>query len=79
MKITDLRCGREFIGDHVTTIPGGSSPSDEALEMYLGVTSSDKQYPYHKRPSAHKRVVLQRTPGKFFVIPIDKRFYKVEA
>ena len=79
MKVTDLRCGREFIGEHVTTIPGGSSPTDEALGMYLGISPQDKQYPYHKRPTAHKRVVLRHAPDKFFVIPVDKRFYKVET
>jgi hypothetical protein len=78
MKITDLRCGREFIGEHITNIPGGSVPEDDVLELYLGVKPTDSQYRQHKKPTTHKRAILQHAPGQFYVIPIDKRFYKVE-
>lgn len=79
MKITDLRCGREFIGEHVETIAGNSSPTDEQLALYLGVREGDSQYPHHKKPTTHKRVVLQESPNKFYVVPVNKKFYKVEA
>ena len=77
MKITDLRCGREFVGEHLGNIAGGATPSDEVLEQYLDVRPGDSQYEHHKKPTTHKRVVLQH-PGGYYVIPVNKKFYKVE-
>ena len=78
MKITDLRCGRELIGEYVETIPGGSQPSDEQLNRYLGVRPGDTQYEQHRRPTTHKRIVLEHAVGKFYVVTVNKKFYKVE-
>ena len=78
MKITDLRTGRTFEGEHVDTIPGGSQATDEQLEKYLGIGPQDKQYPYIRRATKHKRVVLLNKEGGYFVIPVDERFWKVE-
>lgn len=78
MKITDLRTGRVYEGDHVDTIPGGTQASDDQLETYLGVTPRDKQYPYIRRASKHKRMVLRQPGGQHFVIAVDERFWKIE-
>lgn len=79
MKITDLRCGRVLEGEYVETIAGNQQATDEQLQKYLGVSPEDKQYPYLRRASRHKRIVLKRTddPG-YYVVPIDERFWKVE-
>jgi hypothetical protein len=78
MKITDLRTGRIYEGEHVDTIPGGSQATDEQLDKYLGIGPSDKQYPYIKRATKHKRMVLLSEQGKYFVLAVDERFWKVE-
>lgn len=80
MKITDLRCGRVFEGDLVDKIPGGSAPTDDQLETYLGVTSDHKDYQQYKRPAQHQTFVLKRinTEG-YYVVPANKKFFKVEA
>lgn len=79
MKVTDLRCRREFVGEHVDTIPGNSAPTDEQLLKYLGVSSNDSQYNSLKKPTTHKRVVLQHSADKYFVITMNSKFYKAEA
>lgn len=80
MKITDLRCGRVFEGDFVDKIPGGTAPTDDQLETYLGITPEHKDYRNYKRPNQHKTAVLRRTDGKgYYVIPVNDKFYKVEA
>jgi hypothetical protein len=63
----------------VDTIPGNSQPTDEQLLKYLGVSSNDSQYESLKKPTTHKRVVLQHSPGKFYVITLNSKFYKAEA
>lgn len=79
MKITDLRCSRVFVGEHVDTIPGNSTPADEQLLKYLGVKPSDSQYESLKKPTTHKRVVLEHTLGQFYVITLNSKFYKAEV
>jgi len=78
MKITDLRTGNVFEGEHIDTIPGGSQATDYQLETYLGLGPLDKQYPYIKRATKHRREVLLNAEGKYFVIPVDERFWKIE-
>ncbi len=78
MKITDLRTGNVFEGEHIDTIPGGSQATDYQLETYLGLGPLDKQYPYIRRAAKHRREVLLNAEGKYFVIPVDERFWKIE-
>lgn len=78
MKITDLRTSRVFEGEHIDTIPGGSQATDYQLEAYLGLGPLDKQYPYIKRATKHKRMVLLQADGTYAVIPVDERFWEVE-
>lgn len=70
MKITDLRISRTYEGEHVCTIPGGSMPTDEQVELYLGEV--------HRETTRHKRIVLG-IAGKHMVFPINKKFFKVHA
>lgn len=69
MKITDLRISRVWEGEHVTTIPGGSMPTDEQVELYLGE--------HNRERTVHKRIVLN-VEGRFVVFPINKKFFKVQ-
>lgn len=78
MKITDLRCGRTFEGEYVETIAGNSQPTDAQLMLYLDVREGDSQYEQHRKPTTHKRVVLKHATG-YWVIPVNKKFYKVET
>lgn len=78
MKITDLRCGRVFEGEVVDAIAGNSQPTDEQLMKYLGVGPMDKSYLQYKKPQTHKRLVLQYDGDKYYVIPVNKKFYKAE-
>jgi len=79
MKITDLRCGRTFEGTHIETIAGNGTPTDEQLEKYLGVREGDSQYEKLKKPTVHKRIVIEHEPGRFYVITTNSKFYKVES
>ena len=80
MKITDLRCGRVMEGDLVDKIPGNQAMSDDQLETYLNITPDHKDYQHMKRPAVHKIAVLKRTDGKgYYVVPVNDKFYKVEA
>jgi hypothetical protein len=78
MKITDLRTGRIYEGDHIDTIPGGSQATDEQLDKYLGIGPLSKQYPYVRRAAKHKRMVLRDGQGNHFVLAVDERFWRVE-
>lgn len=80
MKIIDLRCGRVLEGELVDKIPGNNAMTDEQLEMYLNVTPDHKDYQHYKRPNAHKTAILRRENNKgYWVVPINEKFYKVEA
>lgn len=79
MKITDLRTSRDFVGEHVATIAGNSQPTDEQLQKFMKVSPGDTQYASHKRPMTHKRYVLEYAPEKYFVIPVNTKFFKVTA
>lgn len=70
MKITDLRISRTYEGEHVCTIPGGSTPTDEQVERFLGEE--------HREVTRHKRVVLN-IEGKHMAFPINRKFYKVHV
>lgn len=67
MKITDLRVSRVFEGEHVATVAGGSMPSETLVDEF-GV---------QPERTTHKRIVL-KTGDRFVVIPINKKFFKVE-
>lgn len=76
MKITDIRCGREFAGELVDTIPAQVIPSPLALMRYLGVSPGDSQYAAHRHPLPYDRLVLQHDKG-FWVVPSVPEFYEV--
>lgn len=78
MKITNLRTSHVFEGEHIDTIPGGSQMTNYQLKTYLNLGPLDKQYPYIKRATKHKRMVLLQADGTYAVIPTDERFWKVE-
>ena len=72
--------GRVMEGEFVDKVPGGKSMTDEQLETYLNVRPGDKDYHSLKRPATHRTAVLKRADGKgYYVVPVNKKFYKVEA
>ena len=80
MIVTDLRCGRQFIGDLVEEIPGGKALTDEQLKTYLDIEPDDEKYQQYKRPAKHRRMVLKRHIGQgYWLIPMNDSHYKVQA
>jgi hypothetical protein len=80
MIVTDLRCGRQFIGDLVDEIPGNKAMSDEQLKTYMRVVPEDDNYAQYKKAVKGKRIVLKRHVGEgYWIIPINDTDYKVEA
>lgn len=77
MKITDLRTGRAYVGEHVATIAGNSQPTDEQLENYFSAVPGSPQYAGYKRATTHKRYVLQYAAGKHYVVTVNTKFFMV--